>query len=348
MAYGRAKVDNSGLNQLKLAIKQKYLRGAYLFYGEEAYLQERYLELVKEGVLDPGTEAFNYHLLEGKEVSPELIEQTMDCLPMMAKGTLVVVKDWDVMKAGEEQRSKILEILGQIPPYCTVVFYYQSLDFKALPSKYLTALKELLCLVQFPRQEQGILVDWIQRHFADLKQSISPPVALEMMFYCGDSMTVLAGEIEKVGAYAQGPQITKEDIVAVATPHLDAMVYAMADAMGAGNFDGALGVLYQLYQRKEPPLKIMDGIARLLRQLYGAKLAQMSGRNQSYVADLFGMRPYPAQKIMGSARRFSLEWCQKAVEESGKTDWRLKSSGKHEDKDQIMMLAELVLQLAGG
>lgn len=346
MAYGRTKVDSSGLDRLKLALKQNQMGGAYLFYGEEDYLQERYLELVVKRVLPPGTEAFNLHELSGKEVTTEELEQTLDCLPMMAERTLVVVKDWDVMKAGEENRNKLLEVLAQIPPYCTLVFYYQTLEFKGVASKYLTALKEAVCLVQFPRQEQGVLVDWVGRHFADMGKEISNQVALELIFYCGDSMTVLASEIEKVGAYAQEKTITKWDIFTVATPHIDAMVYAMADAIGAGNFDAALGVLYQLHQMKEHPLKIMEGMGRLLRQLYGAKLAIEAGKNQGYVEKLFGLRPYPAQKIMGSARGFSLDWCRRAVVASGKTDLMLKSGGKNDDRDKVMVLAELVLTLA--
>ena len=66
-------------------------------------------------------------------------------------------------------------------------------------------------------------------------------------------MTNLIGEIEKVGAYAKGPRITRQDIEAVATPQLDAVVFRMTDAIGEGNFDRAAQVLGELYQMQEPP-----------------------------------------------------------------------------------------------
>ena len=52
-----------------------------------------------------------------------------------------------------------------------------------------------------------------------------------MIFLCGDLMTNLIGEIEKIGAYAKGGRITREDINAVATPQLDAVVFRMTDAI---------------------------------------------------------------------------------------------------------------------
>ena len=68
-------------------------------------------------------------------------------------------------------------------------------------------------------------------------------------------MTTLIGEIEKVGAYARGPKITRADIDAVAAPQLDAVVFEMTDAIGAGSFDQAASVLGELFQMQEPPPK---------------------------------------------------------------------------------------------
>ncbi len=346
MAYGKTKVDSTGLNRLKVALKENTVGGTYLFYGEEDYLRERYLDMVKKRVLDENMETFNYHELDGNDLIPPYLEQTVDCLPMMAERTLIVVKDWDLMKLGEAMRSQLLEILAQLPSYCTLIFLYQSLEFKAVASIYLTSLKELACFVQFPRQDQASLVRWVSRHFQDLGHEISPQVALDLIFYCGDSMTELAGEIQKVGAYAKNSMITKDDILAVATPHIDAMAYAMTDAMGRGDFDNALGILHQLHQMKEPAIKIMASVSKMLRQVYGTKVAQNAGKNQSYVAELYGLRSYPAQKLMENARRFTIEWCRDAVVLSAKTDLRLKSSGKSGDVDQLMILTELVLKLA--
>ena len=127
-------------------------------------------------------------------------------------------------------------------------------------------------------------------------------------------------EIEKIGAYAKGGRITREDIDAVATPQLDAVVFRMTDAIGEGNFDRAASVLGELYQMQEPPIRIMWSLGRQMRQLYSARLAIEKGKGAPYVAGLWGLKPYPADKLMTSARRFSLSWCRRAVVRCGQTE----------------------------
>ncbi len=163
-----------------------------------------------------------------------------------------------------------------------------------------------------------------------------------MIFLCGDLMTNLIGEIEKIGAYAKGGRITREDIDAVATPQLDAVVFRMTDAIGEGNFDRAASVLGELYQMQEPPIRIMWSLGRQMRQLYSARLAIEKGKGAPYVAGLWGLKPYPADKLMTSARRFSLSWCRRAVVRCGQTDLAMKSTGQ----DAQELLTGLLLELA--
>lgn len=161
-------------------------------------------------------------------------------------------------------------------------------------------------VVNFARQDQGDLVDWVRRRFRALGKDIDSKLALDLIFLCGDLMTNLIGEIEKIGAYAKGVHITRQDIDAVATPQLDAVVFRMTDAIGEGKFDQAASVLGELYQMQEPPIKIMWSLGRQMRQLYSARLALEQGRGPSYVAALWGIKPYPAEKQVNSARRFTL------------------------------------------
>ena len=155
-------------------------------------------------------------------------------------------------------------------------------------------------------------------------------------------MNNLIGEIEKIGAYAKQKHITKADIEAVATPQLDAVVFRMTDAIGEGSFDKAAAVLGELYQMQEPPIKIMWSLGRQMRQIYSARLALEQGKGSAYVASLWGLKPYPADKLMNSAKRFSLKWCRRAVVRCGQTDLAMKSTGQ----DAQELLTTLLLELS--
>ena len=198
--------------------------------------------------------------------------------------------------------------------------------------------------MNFARQETGELVKWVRRRFRALGKNIDANLASELIFLCGDLMTNLIGEIEKIGAYAKGENITRGDIDAVATPQLDAVVFRMTDAVGAGKFDQAAQVLGELYQMQEAPIKILWSLGRNMRQLYSARLALEGGRGASYVAELWGLRPFQAEKLMGAARRFSLPWCRRAVIRCAQTDLAMKSTGA----DGAELLTSLLMELAVG
>ena len=342
MAY-KTKPDTAGLAQPKKEPGQGKPGRLYVFHGEETYLRDHYLGKLREVLLSGGMGEFNLHRLRPADVNPRALEEAVDCLPMMAERTMVLVTDFDLFKAGERDREEYIRTLSQLPEYCCLVFVYDLLEYKPdARTKLAAALKANGTAVNFQRQEQGDLVDWVRRRFKALGKEIDPRLALELISLCGDLMTTLIGEIEKVGAYARGPKITRADIDAVAAPQLDAVVFEMTDAIGAGSFDQAASVLGELFQMQEPPQKILWSLGRQMRQIYSARLALEGGKGSREVSALWGIKPYPADKLMRSARRFTLGWCRQAVVRCAQTDLDMKSTGR----DGQELLTTLLLELA--
>lgn len=339
----KPKADTAGYQQFKKDLAAGTPGQLYILHGEETYLRDYYLGRLKEQLLTGGMGEFNLHQIPAKEMSPRRLEEAIDCLPMMAQRTLITVTDFDLFKAGEKDREGYVQLFGQLPDYCCVVFIYDLIPYKGdARTKLAAAIKQHGLVVNFARQDQGDLVDWVRRRFRALGKDIDSRLALDLIFLCGDLMNNLIGEIEKIGAYAKGPRITREDIDAVATPQLDAVVFRMTDAIGEGSFDRAAGVLGELYQMQEPPMRILFSLGKQMRQLYCARLMIERGQGTSALAGLWGLKPYPADKLMRSARRFSLKWCRRAVVLCGRTDLDMKSTGQ----DPQQLLTTLLLELA--
>ena len=96
--------DAAALKQFKRELKAGALGQLYLFHGEEAYLRDFYLGEMRKKLLSGGMEEFNLHVLQAKECGPRALGQVVDCLPMMAERTLVVVYDYDLFKAPAQDR----------------------------------------------------------------------------------------------------------------------------------------------------------------------------------------------------------------------------------------------------
>ena len=337
----KGKADNTAYQKLKKDIKEGTIGTLYVFHGEEAYLRDYYLGQMKKKLLPAGMEEFNLHTMNGKEFDVKTLAQMVDCLPMMSERTLIVVSDYDIFKGDKDA---LAAVLRDLPDYVCLVFVYDLLEYKSDARTRLAALlKEKGSVVPFNRQGQGDLIDWISRRFRALDHDIGTEDAKYLIFLCGDLMNNLISEIGKIGAYARHHRVTRQDIDAVATPQLDAVVFQMTDAIAQGNFDRAAAVLSDLFHMQEAPIKLLSVLGRQLRQLYTARLAIEERKSAGYLMELWGMRSaWPAEKLMQSARRFSLPWCRNAVLRCAQCDLAMKSTGA----DGQELMTSLLLELA--
>lgn len=122
--------EHKGFTQLKADLKVQQLQNAYIFYGEETYLRSRYLQQVRQLLIPAGFEEFNDHHLSGKGLTVQTLTEVVEAMPMMAQHTLVTVEDMDLFKLDEGQRNALIALLEDLPEYCTLIFIYDTLEYK--------------------------------------------------------------------------------------------------------------------------------------------------------------------------------------------------------------------------
>ena len=334
----------NALQELKTSLKNKDLGRLYFFHGEETFLLHHYLDQMKKQLLDPLTESFNFHRLNNETFDIRAFADAGENLPMMAEATFVQVDDIDPFKMNEADRTKMAEILSDIPDYCTVVFTYITIPWK--PDKRLKKLWEAIdgsgAIVEFAKQDQRDLVAWVTRHFAAHKKRISTDLCIYLIDITGGTMTALSGEIDKICAYSGADEIRKTDIDAVTEPVLDAVVFQMTDLLSAGRYDQALLKLQQLLKMQQEPLAILGAVGGHFRRIGAARTLLDNGRNSSDLQKLCGIPDYPARKTMEAARRFRPEFCRRAAELVLETDYQMKTSFDEQER----LLELLILQLA--
>ena len=336
--------ESNGLQVLKMAIRAKDPGRLYFFHGEEVFLLHHYLEQLKKVLLDELTESFNFHKLNAETFDIRSLADAVENLPMMAERTLVWVDEIDLFKMNESDRDKMVEILSDIPDYCTVVFTYVTVPWK--PDKRLKKLWDLIqkngTVVEFAKQDQRDLVPWIGRHFAAHKKQISTDLCVYLIDITGGTMTALASEISKICAYSGADKIVKSDIDAVVEPVLDAVVFQMTDLLGQGEYGPALVKLQTLLKMQQEPIAILGAIGGHFRRLGTARTLLDNGRTSVDLIKLTGLSDYPARKTMSAASRFSAKFCAKAAELVLETDYKMKTS--FDDPKRLLEL--LILQLA--
>ncbi len=341
---GKKTGEDAAFTKLKADLRQGTPAGLYIFCGEEVYLRDHYLQQLRKKIATGPAEAFNYHRFDGRSLSMDDLTGALEALPMMAERTLTIVDDYDLFKAPETERNKLIASLSDLPESTTVVFVYDTLEYKpdGRLKKLAALLKEKAQVVTFEKQSQRALTDWVVKHFQAVKKQISPEICAELIFQTGGSMTALAMEIEKLSAYTDAPVITKQDLAAVVEPVLEAVVFQITDAIREENFDLALQKLRTQFLMQQEPIPILAAIGGQMRRLYAAKLLQEQGKTADMLLRLFGMRDFAARNTMAAARGFSMAWCEEALVLCAQTDYRLKTS--YDDPQRLV--EQLILSLA--
>mgnify|MGYP003304427552 CR=1 FL=1 len=334
----------NSMQQLKIDLRDGNIQRLYIFHGEEVFLLQHYLNQLKNRLIDPLTESFNFHKLTRENFDIRNLSNAVECVPMMADHTFVLIDDIDIFKLSDSDKEIIAEILSDIPDYCTIAFTFETVQWKL--EKKLKKLYDLFCkeanIVEFPKQELRDLISWVTRHFSALKKKIDPNLCSYLIEITGGTMTALSGEISKIAAYSEAEQITKSDIDAVTEPVLDAVVFQMTDLLGEGKYSAALEKLQKLLKMQQEPLAILGAIGVHFRRLTVAKILLENGKNTGDLMRLYNVREYPAKKIMGAVRNFTASFLEKASVMIMETDRHIKTS--FDDAERLLEV--LILTLA--
>ena len=336
-----------GYEELHRQVQSGSVGKVYIFQGEESYLMQQAVAELQALLVPPGFEEFNYHRLSGKGLTVQEVTEAVEAMPMMAEHTFVTVTDMDIFKLDEPQRTALTALLGDFPEYCTLVFLYRQIPYKkdARLKKLASALAEHAQEIEFAQQGQQKLFRWVRRRFAAMDKEIDDNAVEHLLFTCGSLMDGLVPEIAKIGAYARGKRVTVADIDAVADPVLDAEVFQMTDAVAAGKYDRAAGLVAELLRRQEEPIRMRAALGKMLRQLYTARLAIDGGKERVWLKDLWRMKSdYPARKLLDSARNVGRDWCREAVKRCQVLDRRMKSERNMDSEGELKLL---LMELAG-
>ncbi len=332
------------IQKLKADIRSKTPQRLYIFCGEERFLLNHYLGQLKALLTDELTESFNYHRFTAETFSVQAFMEAVENIPMMAETSMVQADDIDLFKLPEADRNKMMDVFSDIPEYCTVVFAYDTEQWK--PDKrmkqFWNDLNAYAEIVEFAKQDMKDLIPWVTRHFAAKGKRISNDLCAYLIEITGGTMTALSGEICKICAYSGADNICRADIDAVTEPVLDAVVYQMSDLLSRQDFAAVLLKLQQLFKMQNDPILILGTIGSHFRRLGVARTLLDHGKKTTDLMKLYGIKEYPARMAMEAGRKFPPEFYNKASELILQADHQMKTSFDEPRR----LLERLLLQLA--
>lgn len=315
-----AEKKNGNLLKLKKQLKEGVLAPLYVFYGEEDYLREMYVNRVKDCVPDGGFPDFNHIKIEGRDAAFSEYDDAWESFPMMTDKKLIHIKDSGIfqLKSGkdeastEEKKEFWTEKFKRISDDTVVIFDETVVDKRSALYK---AAAKVGSVVEFTYLSEADLVTWVVKQFLNAKKKISKENAYYLITICDRGLANINNEIKKLIDFCD-EEIYKTDIDRVVSKSMEVIVFELTDAIMLGNTQKAMETLADLKTVKENVFTLIYLMLSTFEKMLRVKL--MNGAPQAEVASEIGVPLFVARKYINSAKGFSedsLVWMVRRVAE---------------------------------
>jgi DNA polymerase-3 subunit delta len=301
------------------------LKPAYLITGTDRPKVVRATRKLRERIGDDATE-----LLSALEAGGDEVAASCNALGLFAsERRLVVVEHVEAWKAADAE--PVVEYLRSPSPETVLALVGEGIRKDAPLSKAVAKAGEVLAYDLPKRGTRADLPAWVGKQFAALGIKVDSAVCRMLVDLVGDNLDELAGEVEKLAAWANGDPIGEREVELLVAPRGEIAPFAMTDAWGRRDVSAVLAASEQLLSRAGGPAR--DSLPRIVGLLtsHVARVAEC----HAFVAA--GVPPREAAERM-KKNRFYVE---KLFEQAG-------NFTPDELRDAIVRLAALDLALKGG
>lgn len=312
-------------------IKNGTYRSVYLLYGEEAYLKKQYKNKLKQALSKPD-DTMNIAFFEGKDINPGGIIDLAETLPFFAERRLIVIENSGFFKNACEELAVYMREIAETTCF---VFVEDVVDKR---NKMYKAVKDSGRIVEFPRQSEKVLTQWILGRLKKENKKITQTVLQLFLTKTGNDMEHIDNELEKLFCYTMEQEvITAEHVESVCVTQTTGKIFDMVNAIAEKKQRQALELYYDLLALKEPPMRILFLIARQFQILLQVKELSGHGHDNKFIASKAGIPEFTVRRNQTQARGFSNRQLREAIEDFVQSEEDVKT-GNLNDRMSVELL----------
>lgn len=327
---------------LKDKLKNKKYEGLYLFYGDEEYTKDRYVEMLRKCVASCPFPEFNHVILDAEDSGPLDLEDAIASPPSMWDIKLIEVRHLDLNTAKKALLEGYIDAVRDIPQGCAVLFCFRSGEIPDGTSAYkkkgkqssaespaamfLSEMTDKALSVCFERETGDRLYAWIRRHFISRKVEIDNNAVYTLVEMCGNDMYILLGEIEKLAAFYSGTPITRADVRNICCSNESYRIYELSNAVMRGDMYSAKAVFDNLKLNRTDASAMLSQLSRSFAEALMVSAGIADGKGYGEIASALKLQPNRIPAIASGCRGRSYKSLASAVLIFDAADRRIKSS----------------------
>lgn len=294
----------------------------YLLMGEETFLVQEALHLLKSKCVDPGMADFNCDVFDAGETAAGHVKDAAESLPMMSTRRFVAFRGVDNLK--DKDWEELYPLLDNPVDSTTFVLTCEALDKRKKAFKKLT---DAAIIVELKRPYDNQVPDWIEYLAFRQELQVNREAAQLLKQFVGTNLTELNNEISKLKDYlGERKMIEAKDVLQVVSQTRVDRIFDLTDAIGRRDRATALHSLANLLEHGQSEVGILAMITRHFRILGQLKEGQREGLQGTRLSTKAGIPQFLLTQYLEQIRLWDESKIEKTFHVLQDTDRALKSS----------------------
>lgn len=306
----------------KISAQPELSHSVYLFYGEESFLVNQAARYLKQTVLSPEAEDFNFSAYFSADADLDRVKEEVETFPIFAEKRVIWVREIDELN--DKDWEKILPILENPVSSAVLILCGNK------PDKRKRALKLILdkhSSVEFKKPYENEIPGWIRKLSKDQGLTISEEASALLHRLVGSRLTELNAEIVKLASYVgERKKIELEDVAKCVSDSRELSVFELTNSFARGDKIESLSNLVRLMDQGQNAIGIVSLLARHIRILIAIKQGQSQGLSGVKLASFAGVPGYFLKDYLSQAQHWSFQKLEDILVLLADTDRALKSS----------------------
>lgn len=295
----------------------------YLLMGDEAFLVQEAVGLLKEKSVEEAAQDFNCDVFDTTENSPEQVRDASESLPMMSTKRFVLYRGVDDLN--DKDWEKLLPILENPVDSTVLVMTCEALDKR---KKAYKRLIEKAVVVELKRPYENQVLDWVDYLAHRMGLSTTREAAQMMRQFVGTNLTEIHNELMKLRDYlGDRKKIEAQDVLQVVSQTRVDKIFDLTDAIGRRDKVSALQSLANLLENGQAEVGVLAMISRHFRILSNLREGHKEGLSGPKLATKAGVPQFLLGQYLDQLRHWDDSKINKTFAVLLDTDRALKSSG---------------------
>lgn len=320
-----------------------------LIHGEETLLLDECVNAVIDRSVDPGVREFNLDVIDGAKTDVRDVLAKASSFPMMADRRVVVVKTFERLVSGEKAREMFAGYLVRPMDSTRLVLVAEAPDFRRKP---FNDLKKSGDVVECKPPWDNEIPPWTVERAKQFKKIIGLDAARMLQAYVGDSLMSIHRELDKLSSYVgDRPEITEDDVSAVAGASRGFTVFDLQNAIGRRDFRSASTVLRRMLESGESAPGIIVMLTRFFLQLWKLREMKQERMSDAEIASALRMSPYHLRSLSAFLTQHTVREVEGALMTLRETDRAIKTGADVSAEMELMVykvIRSRVLAETGG